>query len=148
MATEALEERVLLNGTLLTVDSTGDEATPIISSTTLSLREAIEIATGTLSLGSLTAAQQSQVTSMPAAGFSITFATSLDGQSIMLGGTELPQISGNLTIIGPGASLLSVSGNHESPVFYLSPASAAQRSPDSPSRKAIRPISRARWRHQ
>ena len=125
LATEALEERVLLNGTLLTVNSTGDEATPNVSSITLSLREAIEIADGGLPVGSLTAAQQAQVTSIPAAGFTIVFDASLNGQAIMLGGTELPQITGSVTITGPGASLLAVSANNNSPVLDIAATGSA-----------------------
>src|SRR5260370_15670846 len=48
----------------------------------------------------------------------IVFATSLDGQTITLTSGEL-LIKHNLTISGPGASQLTVSGNHASRVFEV-----------------------------
>ncbi|MBL8761017.1 MAG: right-handed parallel beta-helix repeat-containing protein [Phycisphaerae bacterium] len=48
----------------------------------------------------------------------ITFAAALNGQTITLGGTEL-LVKGDVTITGPGASLLSISGNNASSVFEI-----------------------------
>ncbi|MEL6106145.1 MAG: choice-of-anchor Q domain-containing protein [Planctomycetota bacterium] len=47
----------------------------------------------------------------------ITFDQSLTGGTIVLGGTALPEISRSTTIVGPGASSLTVSGNDQSPIF-------------------------------
>src|SRR5258708_34647655 len=52
-------------------------------------------------------------------GDTIVFAPSLDGQTITLTSGEL-LIRKNLTIAGPGASELTVSGNNASRVFELS----------------------------
>ncbi len=48
----------------------------------------------------------------------ITFAAALNGQTITLAGTEL-LVKGDVTITGPGASLLSISGNNASRVFQI-----------------------------
>ncbi len=48
----------------------------------------------------------------------ITFAAGLTSP-ITLGGTQLPAITGNLTITGPGANLLEISGNDRSRVFLI-----------------------------
>jgi predicted outer membrane repeat protein len=52
-------------------------------------------------------------------GDTIVFAPSLDGQTITLTSGEL-LIKKNITINGPGASQLSVSGNHTSRIFEVS----------------------------
>jgi hypothetical protein len=49
-------------------------------------------------------------------GDTIVFDPSLDGQTITLGGDQL-EINKNLTIQGPGASLLTISGGDQSRVF-------------------------------
>jgi hypothetical protein len=54
-------------------------------------------------------------------GDTIVFAPSLDGKTITLTSGPLA-ISKNLTIQGPGASLLTISGNHLSPVFHVTGA--------------------------
>jgi hypothetical protein len=51
-------------------------------------------------------------------GDTIVFAPSLDGQTITLTSGEL-LIRKNLTIAGPGAGELTVSGNHASRVFEV-----------------------------
>jgi hypothetical protein len=51
-------------------------------------------------------------------GDTITFAASLNGQTITLGGTELA-FSKSLTITGPGASQLTVSGGNASRIFNI-----------------------------
>ena len=52
----------------------------------------------------------------------VDFANSLNGATITLGGTPL-SITSDLTITGPGASLLTVSGNNASRVFTISTGS-------------------------
>ncbi|MFO0836093.1 MAG: choice-of-anchor Q domain-containing protein [Phycisphaerales bacterium] len=82
------------------VDSAVDESDGDFGAGDLSLREAIEAAG-------------------PNPGNdTITFAASLNGQMITLGGTELTA-KGDLTITGPGASVLSISGNNASRVFQI-----------------------------
>ena len=54
----------------------------------------------------------------PKQGDTIDFAPSLDGQTITLTSGEL-LINKNLTIAGPGAGELTVSGNHASRVFEV-----------------------------
>jgi hypothetical protein len=54
-------------------------------------------------------------------GDTVNFSPSLDGQTITLTSGNLA-ISNNLTIQGPGASLLTISGNHVSQVFQVSGA--------------------------
>src|SRR6516165_3699459 len=54
-------------------------------------------------------------------GDTINFAPRLDGQTITLTSGYLA-ISNNLTIQGPGASLLTISGNHLSQVFHVTGA--------------------------
>ncbi|MCC6970248.1 MAG: hypothetical protein IT434_08510 [Phycisphaerales bacterium] len=82
------------------VDSAVDESDGDFGAGDLSLREAIEAAG-------------------PNPGNdTITFAASLNGQTITLGGTELTA-KGDLTITGPGASVLSISGNNASRVFQI-----------------------------
>jgi hypothetical protein len=54
-------------------------------------------------------------------GGTIVFAPSLNGQTITLTSGYLA-ISNNLTIQGPGASLLTISGNHLSQVFHVTGA--------------------------
>lgn len=49
---------------------------------------------------------------------SITFATGLNGQTVTLGGFDLP-VGDDLSITGPGADLLTISGNGASRVFRL-----------------------------
>src|SRR5258707_4658165 len=52
-------------------------------------------------------------------GDTIVFAPSLNGQTITLASGEL-LIKKNLTVAGPGAANLTISGNHASRVFELS----------------------------
>ncbi len=52
-------------------------------------------------------------------GSVIQFASGLSGNRILLAGTALPQITGNLQIDGLGASHLSISGNAASGVFSI-----------------------------
>ena len=49
----------------------------------------------------------------------IEFAASLDGQTITLNDSALPGIRQNVTITGPGASNLAISGNDQSGVFTI-----------------------------
>ncbi|GMV24577.1 MAG: hypothetical protein AMXMBFR58_06080 [Phycisphaerae bacterium] len=84
----------------LVVDTLVDENDGIFSAGDLSLREAIAAAA-------------------PNPGNdTITFASGLNGGTITLGGTQL-YVDGDVTITGPGASLLTVSGNGASRVFLF-----------------------------
>jgi len=51
-------------------------------------------------------------------GDTVTFASSLDGQVIVLTGGTL-SITTNIAIQGPGANLLSISGNNAATVFFI-----------------------------
>src|SRR5207247_2009397 len=55
----------------------------------------------------------------------IQFASSLEGQTITLG-SALPQITGDLTLTGPGASQLAVSGNSTVEVLSIAAGVTAQ----------------------
>ncbi len=55
----------------------------------------------------------------------ITFAQSLAGQSIVLGGVELT-VSDRLAITGPGADSLTISGNQASGVFSIAAGVTAE----------------------
>jgi CSLREA domain-containing protein len=91
----------------LVVNTTGDPSTPVNGEN--SLREAIAYAN---SLGG---------------NQTITFASNVTG-TITLAGTELElsDSTGNITIDGPGASLLSVSGAGTSRVFLVDPGTTAE----------------------
>ena len=87
------------------------------------MREAIEVVNGSLPLAELTPAVRAQLafsSTTPATDTvvfdSAVFATQ---QQITLGGTALPQINSNLTITGPGANLLAISGANQSRVFAI-----------------------------
>ena len=84
------------------VDTTADEDDGDYSAGDLSLREAIRLSNGA------------------AGADTITFSPSVFGtpQTIALGGTEMV-IADELTLSGPGASLLTLSGNNASRVFNV-----------------------------
>ena len=84
----------------LMVDTLQDETDEDFSAGHLSLREAIELANA-----------------IPGAD-SIVFAADLAGATITLTGGELP-ITDHLTITGPGADQLTISGNHASRILYV-----------------------------
>src|SRR5690242_11014743 len=50
----------------------------------------------------------------------VTFQSSLSGQITL--GSQLPNITDPVDIVGPGADTLTVSGNHNSRIFYLYPS--------------------------
>src|SRR5262249_57790102 len=54
----------------------------------------------------------------------ITFALGLSGTST-LGGRELPVITGNLSIVGPGANQLTISGNSISRILEVAVGASA-----------------------
>src|SRR5207244_6650336 len=83
----------------IVVDSMGDMVDGNTSSGNLTLREAVGISNN--SAGGLD---------------TISFASGLKNQTITLGGTEL-QITDPVNVQGPGASLLTVSGNLASRIF-------------------------------
>ncbi len=100
---------VFAAGPVITVDSNGDTATPGDGACTL--REAVSNANtaGDTSGGDCPAGNGNDT---------IVFAPALNGQTITLSGAEL-SISSNVTIAGPGASRLAVSGNNASRVFSI-----------------------------
>lgn len=99
---EAVEARRLL--ATLTVNTIADDATP---DGTLSLREAIEVANGTLALNALSAQEQAQVSGALSVPNTIAFNIPGAGVQSILVGTPLPAISNGLIVDGytqPGAS--------------------------------------------
>src|SRR5262245_23182108 len=96
-AIEALEDRSV--PAVLNVSTALDLVDP--NDGLLSLREAIQ-----------------QADPATVGGDTIVFDGSLNGQTIVLNGTEL-WINKNLNIQGPGADLLAISGNHLSRVFKV-----------------------------
>ncbi len=111
---EVLEDR-LAPATLL-VNTNADVVHP--ADGTLSLRDAIA-AVNAGNANGLTAGEQNQVTGTFGDNDTIQFAANLSGQTITLGGTAL-EISASVTITGPGASGLAISGNNQSQVFLVS----------------------------
>jgi len=108
----------------LVVNTTADETT---DHSTLSLREAINLINGTLSLATLSAAELAQVTS--SATDSITFASNLYGSTVMLAavgdnsvGASALLVSSAITITGPsgdsGVTLSAAGANMR--LFYVS----------------------------
>ncbi len=103
------------------VNSTADSTAP---SNYLTLREAILLAdydgNAQEALGrSLTSGEAAQITTTSSGPDTITFDPSLTGQTLTLNGTALPGISQNVTITGPGAGNLAISGNNQSTVFSV-----------------------------
>ncbi len=90
----------------IVVNTTADRDDSSLTTGTISLRDAIEYGAD---------ANPSGITV-------IVFDPSLAGQTILLGGTELPQITGEVAIAGPGAGLLAVSGGGLSRVFDIGSA--------------------------
>jgi len=84
-----------------TVNTTADSDDGSATGSTVSLRDAIKYGANATPGVSL-----------------ISFSAGVTG-TITLGGTELPQITGDAGIIGPGASNLAVSGNDQSRVFDI-----------------------------
>ncbi len=116
---EILEDR--LAPATLTVNSIADTVSG--TTPTLDLREAILLVnsggTATDSSGnSLSAAKASQISGSFGVNDTIQFDGNLNGQTITLSGTAL-RISQNVTITGPGAGELGISGNNQSGVFLV-----------------------------
>ncbi len=106
-ALEVMEGRVLPSGATITVNNPNDDG----SSSVLSLRQAIDLANGTLPLASLAVAQANQVSGLSiGANPVIVFDPGLAGTTITLVGSELPAVTADLTIDGSGAPSLAVSG--------------------------------------
>jgi hypothetical protein len=101
----------------MTVNTTTDENTFGGTDPTLSLREAMELANGTLAVGALSPQEAAQVSGTPnTAGVTDTIQFSVTGTILLEGaaGGDLPAITSTthpIIIQGPGASLLSVDGN-------------------------------------
>ena len=102
---EPLEDRRLLTSYL--VDIAEDESDGNVSEGDLSLREAIESANATSEVDT------------------IEFDTALVGKTITLTAGELT-INDDLTISGPGADQLTISGNHASRIFSVNDAVSTQ----------------------
>ncbi len=113
---ESLKRRVLL--TAYVVNSLADDpsASSGLTDGKVSLREAITAANTNAAFGDA-AAGQADLTGGPT-GDTITFATSLSGQTITLSGQQLA-MSDELSITGLGATQLTVSGNQLSRVFSI-----------------------------
>jgi hypothetical protein len=109
---EVLEGR--LAPAVLTVNATAEETA---ADSTLSLREAIGVVNSQSEAG-LSSAEQAQISGTLGSNDTIQFAPTLNGQTITLNGTELA-ITRSLSIVGPGAGALTVSGNHASTVFDI-----------------------------
>jgi hypothetical protein len=89
----------------------------------LTLREAVLLENGagdaTAALGrNLTAPEAAQVSDVFGSNDTIQFDPSLNGRTITLTGSGLV-LSKSLNVVGPGASLLTVNGNHASGVFRV-----------------------------
>jgi hypothetical protein len=111
---DVLEDRTA--PAVLTVNTPDDETTRDGS---LSLREAIQVVNQPSLYETLTGAEQGQIfTGANPLGTNdtILFDSSLNGQTITLGGQEL-LISKNLNIIGPGAGNLTIDGNRANRIF-------------------------------
>jgi CSLREA domain-containing protein len=115
---EVLESR--LAPATLTVNTAADETA---ADSVLSLREAINVV-NTQSEAGLSTAEQNQISGTLGNNDTIVFDPSLNGQTITLTGGVL-SISSKLSITGPGAGQLTVSGNHASGVFSMSAATVS-----------------------
>jgi hypothetical protein len=121
---ELLEDRTA--PAILVVDSILDSTT---ASASLTLREAILLVdnggNANTALGrSLTTGESNQITGTFGSNDTIQFDPSVNGQTIRLAGSEL-LVSRNLTINGPGATQLAVSGSSASRVFEIGSAVTA-----------------------
>lgn len=108
LSVELLEDRSML--TTYVVDTPLDNVTA--GDDLISLREAITAANTNLPFGNAPAGDAGGVVD------EITFAPSLIGQTIVLGGLELA-ITDDLSITGLGADQLAISGNSASRVFSI-----------------------------
>jgi hypothetical protein len=109
---EVLEDR--LPPAVLTVNSLTDTTT---AGTALTLREAIEVVDGTLGRP-LTSAEQAQINGSLGSGDTINFSLPAGPQTITLSGGTLA-VTNNVAITGPGASALTIDGNHATGVFAI-----------------------------
>lgn len=110
---EPLEDRTLL--TLLVVDTNSDVDDGDYSAGNLSLREAVALANANSGADTITFGDGS------ASGGTNFLDASPD--TITLGGSQL-DITDAVTITGPGADLLTISGNNVSRVFYIDDGNA------------------------
>jgi predicted outer membrane repeat protein len=112
LALEPLEDRC--TPAVLTVNSVADNTA---ADGSLTLREAIQIVNGNLG-HSMTTAERAQVSGTLGTGDTIQFNLPAGPQTITLTGGML-SLTRPVTINGPGASALTVSGNAASRVFYV-----------------------------
>ena len=125
-AVEATQRKITF-----TVNTAADDATPATNPGSLSLREALELANGSLALLALTPAQRAQVQvqllppTAPSTDLitfdTCTFSTS---QTILLGPpdsppVELPLITGRVNVVGPGSALLAIDGQSHARIFDI-----------------------------
>ena len=112
----------------LTVNTLADETT---ADNTLSLREAINVINSGSTAG-LSRAEQAQVSGTLGQNDTIQFAASLAGATITLTNGQLT-ITRDVTIAGPGASQLTISGNAASRIFNISGSATVSTNLDVPS---------------
>lgn len=91
----------------LVVSSTADTDDGIVSAGNLTLREAIRLS------GNLPGRN------------TITFASDLNGQTLWLNGTPLPTITGNVSIVGPGANVLTIDAGGNSRILQAGSSATA-----------------------
>jgi hypothetical protein len=121
LSLERLEDRIA--PATLAVNSTADSTA---ASNDLTLREAILLVNNggnaQNALGrSLTAGEAGQISGTFGDNDTIQFDPGLNGQTITLNGSDLT-ISKSVTITGPGASSLAISGNNQSGTFFIDAA--------------------------
>src|SRR5438128_7850672 len=109
---EALENR--LAPAVLTVNTLADETT---ADNSLSLREAVGVVNSGSTSG-LSTAEQAQVSGTLGSNDTIQFDPGLAGGTLTLTGGAL-NLSRNVTVTGPGAAGLTLSGNHADRVFLV-----------------------------
>ncbi|MCA8989661.1 MAG: hypothetical protein KDA78_18585, partial [Planctomycetaceae bacterium] len=111
LCAEALEDKTLL--TVYTVNTTLDEPAngAGVTDGLISLREAINAANSNAAFGDAPAGSGVGTDV-------INFAPTLNNSVITLGGDQLI-ISGDLSIVGPGANRLKIDANHQSRIFQI-----------------------------
>ena len=113
---ELLEGR--LSPAVLTVNSLANTTS---AGSALTLPEAVKVVDGTLGR-SLTTAEQAQVTGILGSNDTIQFNLPAGSQTINLNGTAL-SITKAVSIIGPGAGTLTISGNNDNRIFAVGTSS-------------------------
>ncbi len=112
LALEPLEDRSLLTAFFVNTIADDPAATAADTDGYVSLREAVQAANTNAVYGDAVAGEGGGAVD------SITFDPTLTGQTIVLGGLDLT-VSDDLSLTGPGAADLAISGNHASGVFWI-----------------------------